>query len=748
MTKPRIWTPKDVMKKAQTYMSPAEVSKVELAYQFANKAHRGQYRKSGDKYISHPTQVAYILAGLKMDEETVCSGFLHDVVQDTPVTLKQVKAKFGDTIALIVYGVTKLDKIKYHPHKNKKLTINFRRLLLAICPDIRSMIVKLADRLHNMETLRYLPAAKQKTTSRETFDVYAPLADRLGIGAIKWRLQDLCLKYLKPEAYHKIASHLSFKRTQRNEYINSAIKQVRGFIKNLHLHHPLLYGRPKHIYSIYHKITVRHKSFDQIFDFLAMRVIVDKVSQCYAVLSAIETHWLPMPGRFKDYIANPKPNGYRSLHITVIGPKKRPFEIQIRTRKMHHIAEYGVAAHWAYKAGIKGKVHTNNNNSQLNWFKRMIAVQESKANQPVYNLKSDLFSNHVYVFTPNGDVLELPKGAGPLDVAYQIHTEVGNHAMGAKVNGKIVPLDCHLHNGDTVAIMTSTKATPSRDWYRIIKSRNAKRKIRQYFKQHDHDENVAEGRNQVLRSLRDHKYPANLINSDQIEEIANRRNFNSTEDLLAAVGYGAVGVNSIVNNLGRYVKEQRAKQDRLDEEKRIQNAANSSNKKVVLSQRPHQLEPADTTKKSFQGIVIGGINNVLVRLSHCCYPVPGDPIVGYITHGNGISIHRRDCPHIADDKSQQRLVVAHWSNSNQTSTYYATKLSIDAYDRGNLVKDIIQVGSEKAGQIISFSGGYDTQTDVTMHLKIEVHNLKQLKDLMTGLQSISKVRKVTREMSK
>ena len=737
VTKPRSRTPQYVLREAAKYMNPAQVNQVEQAYQFANFAHRGQYRKSGDQYITHPTQVAAILAHLRMDSETVSAGFLHDVIEDTSVTLPQLQKKFGREIALIVVGVTKLDRMKYHSHRRPQLTINFRRMMLAICPDIRSVVVKLADRLHNMRTLRYLPRTKRQKTSQETMEVYAPLADRLGIGTIKWQLQDLSLKYLEPEAYHRIAHHLSLKRSQRNQYVTAAINRVRHFISGLHLKSPLLYGRPKHIYSIYHKIVVRHKAFNQIYDFLAMRVIVDRVSECYAVLSAIEAHWSPMAGRFKDYIAHPKPNGYQSLHITVVGPKKKPFEVQIRTRKMHQVAEYGIAAHWAYKAGLKGKVKGNLNNSRLNWFKRMIAVQENSTNRqhPVYNFKSNLFNNRVYVLTPNGDVMEMPKGAGPLDLAYRIHTEVGNHAIGAKVNNQIVSWDYRLKTGDVVAIMTSANASPGHNWLRLAKTRRARQKIRQYFRRHNYTLNLSVGRNRVMREIKDREYPDTLMNLNVVEKIAKRRHFKSADDLFAAIGFGNVSPISVVNDLVRHLHAQQMAQQR-------QQRVSKSDSDMVLTHKPHKLNPVDTSKKSFRGIIVGGLSNLLVRLSHCCYPIPGDSIVGYITHGNGISIHRKDCPHA---QHTQRLVTAHWTDAHQTNDFYESRLAVEAYDRGDLIHDVIRMTDQDTGQLVSFFGNYKNNQIIVIQLKVEVHNLDQLKKLIGHLRGISKVRRVVRD---
>ena len=497
MSKEKELTHEDVQKIVSSYMNEEHFALVEKAYHFAEVAHHDQRRKSGEPYIIHPIQVAGILANLHMDPETVCAGYLHDIVEDTGATLDDIKELFGPTIAMIVDGDTKLGKIRYKSNK-EQMAATHRKLLLAMSKDIRVMIVKLADRLHNMRTLKHLRPDKQRRISNETLEIYAPIADRLGISTIKWELEDLSLRYLNPQQYYRIVHLMNSRRDQRVDYIDESIKLIKKAIADLDLGPNVeIYGRPKHIYSVYRKMVTQHKQFSQIYDLLAVRIVVDSIRDCYAALGAIHTNWKPMPGRFKDYIAMPKTNGYQSLHTTIIGPEGRPLEVQIRTHKMHEIAEYGVAAHWAYKEGKTNGIQQTQDSQKLNVVKEILELRSESqgTDEFMQGIQSDIFTDKVYAFTPKGDVIEMPKGSGPLDMAYQIHTEVGNHTTGAKVNGRIVPLDYEIKNGDIVDILTSSSsAGPSRDWFDLVSTRRARNKIRQFFRAHDREKNIEEGK--------------------------------------------------------------------------------------------------------------------------------------------------------------------------------------------------------------------------------------------------------------
>ncbi len=538
MSKEKELTHEDVKKIVSSYMNEEHVDLVEKAYHFAEVAHHDQRRKSGEPYIIHPIQVAGILANLHMDPETVCAGYLHDIVEDTGATLDDIKELFGPTIAMIVDGDTKLGKIRYKSNK-EQMAATHRKLLLAMSKDIRVMIVKLADRLHNMRTLKHLRPDKQRRISNETLEIYAPIADRLGISTFKWELEDLSLRYLNPQQYYRIVHLMNSRRDQRVDYIDESIKLIKKAIADLDLGPNVeIYGRPKHIYSVYRKMVTQHKQFSQIYDLLAVRIVVDSISDCYAALGAIHTNWKPMPGRFKDYIAMPKTNGYQSLHTTIIGPEGRPLEVQIRTHKMHEIAEYGVAAHWAYKEGKTNGIQQTQDSQKLNIVKEILELRSESqgTDEFMQGIQSDIFTDKVYAFTPKGDVIEMPKGSGPLDMAYQIHTEVGNHTTGAKVNGRIVPLDYEIKNGDIVDILTSSSsAGPSRDWFDLVSTRRARNKIRQFFRAHDREKNIEEGKQLLENELREAGYsPAELMTDEKCEEVAQESHYNSSDDMFAA----------------------------------------------------------------------------------------------------------------------------------------------------------------------------------------------------------------------
>ncbi len=740
MSKEPVLTANEVIKMCQEYMNEEHAAFVQKACDFASYVHKEQYRQSGEPYIMHPIQVAGILANLKMDPETVAAGFLHDTVEDTLITLGDIEELFGKDVAVIVDGVSKISKIKYKSNQ-EQLAENHRKLLLAMSQDIRVIIVKLADRLHNMRTLQHLRPDKQRRISNETLEIYAPLAERLGISTIKWELEDISLRYLNPQQYYRIVHLMNSRRNQREEYIDSAISELKSAVEDLQLKHTEIYGRPKHIYSIYRKMVDQHKQFSQIYDLLAIRVITVSVRDCYAVLGAIHAKWKPIPGRFKDYIAMPKANMYQSLHTTVVGPEGRPLEIQIRTQAMHRVAEYGVAAHWAYKEGIKDKLAQNTTDAKLNWFKEIVELQDESNDAADFmeGVKGDLFGDRVYAFTPKGDVYELPKGAGPLDLAYIIHTEVGNHATGAKVNGKIVPLDYTIKNGDIVEILTSkNSAGPSRDWINLVSTRRGRNKIKQFFRQVDHEENVEKGRDILAKQLEQTGYDvSDLMDDEHLKDVANQMNFSQINDLFAAVGFGDLAPAGIANRLTKDLRKQ-AEEDRQREEQ----------KQLLESHQTISNESNDDRKKkksSSEGIVIEGADNLLVRLSHCCSPVPGDEIVGYITKGRGVSVHRVECPNVRQaEENGERIIEVSWENPNDESGNYSADLEVEGYNRNGMLNDVLKSVNNSTRNLSSVNGKLDHNRMVVISMTIGVRNLLHLQRVMESLKNVKDVYVVKR----
>lgn len=733
-------THEDVKKMVSSYMNAEHVALVEKAYHFAAVAHKDQIRKSGEPYIIHPIQVAGILAELRMDPETVCAGYMHDIVEDTGATLDDIKQLFGPTIAMIVDGDTKISKIHYKSNK-ERMAETHRKLLLAMSKDIRVMIVKLADRLHNMRTLNHLRPDKQRRISNETLEIYAPIADRLGISTIKWELEDLSLRYLNPKQYYRIVHLMNSRRDQRVDYINDAIKLVKNAIGDLDLGPNVeIYGRPKHIYSIYRKMVTQHKQFSEIYDLLAIRVVVDSIRDCYAVLGAIHTTWTPMPGRFKDYIAMPKANGYQSLHTTVIGPQGRPLEIQIRTHHMHEVAEYGVAAHWAYKEGKTNGVAATRDSRKLNVVKEILEMRSESQGTDEFmrGVQSDVFTDKVYAFTPKGDVIEMPKGAGPLDMAYQIHTEVGNHTTGAKVNGRIVPLNYEIKNGDIVDILTSSSsAGPSRDWMDLVSTRRARNKIRQFFRAHDREKNIEQGMHIIEEQLReDGLEPSEFMTSERSNEIAKKMNFKDADDLFAAVGFGDVPPIGVKN---RFTADMRKRQD--DKKQREEQKALLEGHKTIESSESDRKKMA----KGGSGVMVEGVDNLLTRLSHCCSPIPGDKIVGYITKGRGVSVHREDCPNIkAAEKSGQRLVQVYWANPDGDKTNYNADIEIEGYNRNGMLNDVLHTINNNTRFLTSVNGKVDHNRMATISASVGVRNIEQLNIIMDALKNIPDVYVVKR----
>ncbi|MBH8597223.1 MULTISPECIES: bifunctional (p)ppGpp synthetase/guanosine-3',5'-bis(diphosphate) 3'-pyrophosphohydrolase [unclassified Thermoactinomyces] len=700
------------------YLTHEEVNQLERAYRFAEQAHRGQYRKSGEPYIHHPVQVAEILANLKMDVTTLIAALLHDVVEDTGVTLEQVEAEFGMAVRQLVDGVTKLKKRMRFKSNEEHQAENHRKMFVAMAQDIRVIIIKLADRLHNMRTLKYMPEHKQRQKSKETLEIFAPLAHRLGISKIKWELEDISLRYLNPQQYYRIVNLMKKKRAEREKYLDEIIHTLKERLRD-NVNVLDISGRPKHIYSIYRKMVSQNKEFNEIYDLMAVRVIVESIRDCYAVLGIIHTIWKPMPGRFKDYIAMPKANMYQSLHTTVIGPKGEPIEVQIRTMEMHRTAEYGIAAHWAYKEGTT--VENSKFEEKLKWFREMMELQQETrdAQEFVESLKMDWFSDSVFVFTPKGDVIELPVGSVPLDFAYRIHTEIGNTCIGAKVNGKIVPLDYQLKTGDIVEILTSKHSYgPSQDWLNIVKSSHARSKIRNWFKKQRREESIAKGREMVEALLRKHDFDVSeVLTTERIEEVTSKFNFHEADDLFAAVGYGGISTAQVVHRLTDGLKEQ---------------------KPVVL---PEVKSLPRHHRKVDHGVRVKGVDNLLIRLSRCCNPVPGDDIDGYVTQGRGVTVHHSDCPNLKSVPEERRIAVEWDSN---TSHQYPVDIEVTGFDRQGLLNDVLQVVNNANTQLSAVSAKTNRRGIASIHIRIGIQNINHLQSVVERVKRVRDIYSVRR----
>ncbi|MGA8942132.1 MAG: bifunctional (p)ppGpp synthetase/guanosine-3',5'-bis(diphosphate) 3'-pyrophosphohydrolase [Thermoactinomyces sp.] len=711
----------ELLAKAGEYLSENDIRRLREAYEFAREAHEGQTRKSGEPYINHPVAVAGILADLKMDVTTLIAALLHDVVEDTSVTLEKIEEKFGTTVGKLVDGLTKLRKRMKFKSNEEHQAENHRKMFVAMAQDIRVILIKLADRLHNMRTLKYMPEHKQRQISKETLEIFAPLAHRLGISRIKWELEDISLRYLNPHQYYRIVHLMKKKRAEREKYLDEVISTLSGRLEEMGAHVLDISGRPKHIYSIYRKMVTQNKEFNEIYDLIAVRVIVETVRDCYAVLGIIHTIWKPMPGRFKDYIAMPKVNMYQSLHTTVIGPKGEPIEVQIRTMEMHRTAEYGIAAHWAYKEG--GTVENSKFEEKLKWFREMMELQQETrdAQEFVESLKMDWFSDSVFVFTPKGDVIELPMGSVPLDFAYRIHTDIGNMCIGAKVNGKIVPLDYKLHTGDIVEILTSKHSYgPSQDWLKIVKSSHARNKIRNWFKKQQREESIAKGREMVENLLKKHDFEVNeVLTSDRIQEVTGKFNFQDADDMFAAVGYGGISSAQVVHRLTDGLKEE---------------------KPVIL---PDVKTVRRSNYKANQGVRVKGVDNLLIRLSRCCNPVPGDDIAGYVTQGRGITVHRTDCPNLGNVPDERRIDVE-WDS--QTAQTYMVDLEVTGFDRPGLLNEVLQTINDSKTILSAVSAKGDKRGIASIHVRVGIQNIKHLKSVVERLKRVHDVYSVQRIM--
>ncbi|MFY9719194.1 MAG: bifunctional (p)ppGpp synthetase/guanosine-3',5'-bis(diphosphate) 3'-pyrophosphohydrolase [Candidatus Cybelea sp.] len=707
----------ELIERVRSYDPSVDGELLMRVYEVATAAHQGQRRASGESYIEHPLAVAGILAELEMDHQTIAAALLHDVVEDTSVTSEQVTAQFGEEVARLVDGVTKLTRIPYQSKEDAQVE-NLRKMFLAMAKDIRVIIIKLADRLHNMRTLGSLPAPKQQAIARETLDIYAPIAHRLGIWKIKWEIEDECLRYLDPGSFHDIVERVAKTRREREADVERAIARLRDEFKELKVNAEIQ-GRPKHFYSIYSKIS-KGRDFSTIYDLTAIRIIVDSVKDCYAALGAVHAMWTPLPGRFKDYIAMPKPNMYQSLHTTVVGPSGDPLEIQIRTWDMHRTGEYGIAAHWRYKEGGKADQFEN----KLSWLRALLEWQKDMRDSRVFmeNLKLDLFDSQVFVFSPRGDVYSIVAGGTPLDFAYQVHTDVGNHCVGAKVNGRIVPLDSQMQNGDICEILVNkSSGRPSLDWLSIVKTSSAKHKIKQWFRKERREENVLAGQEALEQELARAGVRTDLARGELIDKIAGRLNYTSPTDLFAAIGFGDASAQAVAN--------------RLRDEMKHDN--------VVDLTKVGRKPAARKGVRRSSGVRIAGVDDVLVRVSKCCSPVPGDPIIGYVTIGRGVSVHRADCPNIGFmNATPERIMHAQWLTD--AGLTHQVDIEVEADDRSQLLQDIMGVFSELKTQVSSVNARVRKDGVAVASLTIQIRDLDHLHKLLTKLETLKKVRRVYR----
>ncbi len=729
---------KDLIRSIYKYHPSDDISMVERAYQIARDAHKDQKRKSGEPYIIHPLCVAIILADLELDKESIVAGILHDVVEDTVMTLDEITEVFGPEVALLVDGVTKLTQLSWSMDKVEIQAENLRKMFLAMAKDIRVILIKLADRLHNMRTLEFMKPEKQKEKARETMDIYAPIAHRLGISKIKVELDDLSLKYLKPEVYYDLAEKISLNKEARKAFVNNIVEEVKHHMADAEIA-STVDGRVKHFFSIYKKMVKQDKTLDQIYDMFAVRIIVDSVKDCYGALGVIHELYKPIPGRFKDYIAMPKPNMYQSLHTTLIGSNGQPFEIQIRTYEMHRTAEYGIAAHWKYKESGSGQVAAGDEEAKLSWLRQILEWQKDMSdNKEFLNLiKSDLdlFSDNVYCFTPSGDVKALPSGSTPIDFAYAIHSAVGNKMVGARVNGKLVNIDYVVENGDRIEIITSQNSKgPSRDWLKLVKSTQAKNKINQWFKTELKEDNIIRGKDMIERYCKTKgiNYP-DLNKPEFMEKVMKRYAFKDWDSVLASIGHGGLKEGQVINKM---LEARNKKLKREVTDANILNGLEDMTNKVPAA------------KKSKSGIVVRGIHDVAVRFSRCCSPVPGDEIVGFVTRGRGVSIHRTDCINIINllESERVRLIDAEWqrAESAENKERYSTEIQIYANNRIGMFVDISKVFTERQIDITSMNVRTSKQGKATIIMTFDIHGKEELTKVTDKLRQIEGVLDIER----
>ncbi len=726
----------ELIRSVRKYHPSDDISMIENAYRVACQAHEDQKRKSGEPYIIHPLCVAIILADLEMDKETIVAGLLHDVVEDTSITSEQVREQFGEEVELLVEGVTKLGQLNYNADKVEVQAENLRKMFLAMAKDIRVIIIKLADRLHNMRTLQYMKPEKQREKARETMDIYAPIAQRLGISKIKVELDDLSLKYLEPEIYYDLVEKIALRKSEREAYVNQIVEEVQRHLEEAGIKADV-YGRAKHFFSIYKKMVNQQKTLDQIYDLFAVRIIVDSVKDCYGALGIIHEMYKPVPGRFKDYIAMPKQNMYQSLHTTLIGPNGQPFEIQIRTHAMHRVAEYGIAAHWKYKEASDGKKPEDQEEEKLTWLRQILEWQQDMSDNREFMslLKSDLdlFSESVYCFTPAGDVKNLPNGSTPVDFAYSIHSAVGNRMVGARVNGKLVPIDYVIQNGDRIEILTSTTSRgPSRDWLKIVKSTQAKNKINQWFRTQRKESNIVRGKELLTSYCKSKGYSlADLLKPEYIEVVLRKYGFRDWDSVLAAIGHGGLKEGQIANKLQECF------------EKEHQHPLSDSELLESMQKRQTQR----TSSKSRSGVIVKGIDDVAVHFSKCCSPVPGDDIIGFVTRGRGISIHRRDCVNILNlaEDDQNRLIEAEWERRDTGNGLYMAEIHIFAVNRTGLLADITRIFTEKNIDVQSVSCRINKQGMATIIFEFQVPGVVMLQTLIEKIMQVESVVDIERK---
>ena len=720
-----------ILEAVKSYQPNADTDLIRRAYELADAAHKGQKRVSGEDYIIHPLAVAKILTDLQIDDITISAAILHDVVEDTTHTLDEMRELFGDEVAMLIDGVTKLGRIQYKSKEEQQLE-SYRKMFLAMAKDIRVIMIKLADRLHNMRTLKYMREDKQKRIARETIEIYAPLANRLGISNVKWELEDLCLRYLDPKAYYDLVESVKQKRQERQAFIDEAHEQIVEKLEEAHITAEIQ-GRAKHFYSIYKKMKRDQKDISEIYDLSALRVLVDSVKDCYGVLGIIHAMWKPLPGRFKDYIAMPKSNGYQSLHTTVIC-RGYPLEIQIRTFAMHKVSEYGVAAHWKYKEAGKSVGATCEYDQKMSWLRQMVSLQHELDDPREYfeALKVDVFSDEVFVFTPKGDVVDLPKGSIPIDFAYRIHTEVGHHCVGAKVNGKIVPLEYKLKNGDIVSIITNkSNSGPSRDWLNIVASSETRTKIRSWFKKQRKEENIARGMDLMEKEAKHLGYvPKEVLKPKRLELLAKKLNIPQVNDLLAAIGYGGITVNSILSKLIEMHKQDLQK-------------ATTPDISQMLSELKQPLK--NRKKKASHGILVEGEGGFLVRLARCCNPIPGDPITGYITRGRGVSVHRSDCPNLLNDMDFSRVIEVNWDVG--LDKVYTVQIEVVCNDKTGMLAELFALPAEMKVNITSLTAKANKSNKTSLvTMGLDVRNSQQVAQIMTKIRRMKDVYSVSRSL--
>ena len=733
-------TKKEFIEKLLSINPNYNTESIEKAYEVAERLHEGQVRKSGEPYLIHPLNVAYILAELGMDEATIVGGLLHDVVEDTEYTREDLVGDFSEEIAVLVDGVTKLGNIKYES-KEEIQAENFRKMFLAMSKDIRVLVIKLADRLHNMRTLEFMKPEKQIEKATETLEIYAPLAARLGIFSIKFELEDLALKYLHPEEYEDLVIKIGQMKTKRETIINNVIAEIKESLDDMGFTYEI-YGRAKHYYSIYKKMIVQQKNIDEIFDLIAVRIIVETVRDCYAVLGIVHTMWTPIPGRFKDYIAMPKPNMYQSIHTTVIGENGDPFEIQIRTREMHHVAEYGIAAHWKYKEG-KTSGESSNDDIKLAWLRQSLELEKDSQDPKDFleNVKMDLFASQVFVFTPQGKVLELPRGSTPLDFAFKIHSEIGYKCVGAKVSGKMVPIDYVLQNGDIVEIVTASNSSgPSMDWLNIAKSSNARNKIRAYLKRENKSENIEKGKDLVEKYLKKRNLDVPSFMKDQyIRRAIKEAKFANAEECWVQLSSGGSIVSKFANLLISYFEED-TKQE-----------LPKTNEEIIEEIKAQEAKRARSEKKRSKdnpGIIVEGADNLMIKLAKCCNPVPGDDIIGFITKGRGISVHRSDCTNIVSLPEEERVRFIHvqWENMEEGKAY-ETSITITGTDRKGILSDISKICENMDIHLTGVNARAGQDGTMNMTIQLSISSTQEMDRVLRALKNIEGVSNVFRARS-